>query len=209
VPNRSSARKVLLFGIAATIVCILWIDRPASTWSYHRLHGIRVFITLTHLVPLINGMALAAMAALGAAAIFSVFRPGPHALLILRTAIAVFVALAAKEILKYIFGRTWPETFIFNNPSWIRNGAYGFHFLHGGEGWASFPSGHTAIAAAFATALWYQAPKLRLLWALTALLVVAGLYGADFHFLGDICAGATVGILSAQGVLALFPRGSL
>ncbi|HEX3729785.1 MAG TPA: phosphatase PAP2 family protein [Opitutaceae bacterium] len=203
MPTRSSARAVLLLGLAATLVCLFWLDRPASSWAFGHLHGARIFVLLTHGAEGIDGGSLAAVVVLGAAAIFFGFRPGPRSLLLLRTALSVFVALAAREILGIICGRTWPETFI-GNPSWIRDGAYGFHFLHGGEGWDSFPSGHTAATAAFAAALWHQAPRLRILWLGIVLLVAGGLYCADYHFLGDICAGATVGILSAQGVLALF-----
>ncbi|HVW19846.1 MAG TPA: phosphatase PAP2 family protein [Opitutaceae bacterium] len=204
MPTRASARAVLLAGAGITVLCLRWIDRPASTWAYRHLHGVGLFAALTHVVEAIDAASLLALAALGAASLFMGFRPGTRSILVLRTALAVFVALAVRELLKYLCGRTWPETFI-GNPSWIRDGAYGFHLLHGGEGWASFPSGHTAVTAAFATALWYQAPKLRALWALLLLLVMAGLFGADYHFLGDISAGATVGILSAQGVLALVP----
>jgi len=206
MPTRSSARTVLLFGTVATIICLLWLDRPASTWSYHHLHSIWVFVALPHAAEVIDGAALFALVVRGIAAIFCTFRPGARASLILNTALAVFIALAAREILKYLFGRTWPETFAYNSPSWIKDGAYGFHILHGGEGWTSFPSGHTTAVTAFATALWYQAPRLRILWVLIALLVIFGLYGADFHFLGDISAGATLGILIGQGVVALSPR---
>jgi hypothetical protein len=46
--------------------------------------------------------------------------------------ISLVVAEVAKNQLKYDFGRTWPETWVNNNPSLIGNGAYGFNFFHGG-----------------------------------------------------------------------------
>lgn len=206
MPTRSSARTVFLAGVAATLICVLWLDRPTSTWSYHHLHGIKVFVDFTYVVPLICGAATAALLAFGAAAAFFNVPPGMRAAPLLNTALAVFVGLAAREVLKYFFGHTWPETFTDNNPSWIKDGAYGFHLLHGGEGWSSFPSGHTTVVTACSTALWYEAPRLRILWVLMALVVMVGLYCSDYHFLGDICAGATLGILTAQGVVALLRR---
>jgi hypothetical protein len=40
------------------------------------------------------------------------------------------------------FGRTWPESWLGDNPSWIRDDVFGFFPFHGGRGWESFPSGH-------------------------------------------------------------------
>jgi len=48
--------------------------------------------------------------------------------------------------LKYALGRTWPDTWIQNNPSLIQNGVFGFNPFHGGPGFASFPSGHVAAS---------------------------------------------------------------
>ncbi len=54
----------------------------------------------------------------------------------------------------YVFGRDWPETWIDNNPSLIRDGAYGFHPFHGNSAYGSFPSGHTARTLAVAAVVW-------------------------------------------------------
>ena len=79
------------------------------------------------------------------------------------------------------------------NPSYFGNGVYGFFPFHGGQGYASFPSGHTAAATAFAGSLWFLWPQLRWLGILLTLCVVIGLLGADYHWLSDIIAGGVLG----------------
>ena len=99
-----------------------------------------------------------------------------------------------KDQLKFIFGRTWPETWVQDNPSFIRDGVYGFHFMHGGGGYQSFPSGHMAATCAVISVLWVWYPRSRWLGAFAAIAVGAGLVGANYHFLSDVIAGAFVGI---------------
>ena len=81
-----------------------------------------------------------------------------------------------------------------NNPSFIRDGVYGFHFMHAGEGYNSFPSGHTASACAVLSVLWFWYPSLRAIWIISGLAVGAGLVGLNYHFLSDVIAGAFVGL---------------
>jgi len=96
--------------------------------------------------------------------------------------------------LKYAFGRTWPETWIQNNPSLIQSGVFGFNPFHGGPGFASFPSGHVAAVCAVITVLWWSYPNLRPIYAACVATVAVGLIGANYHFLSDIIAGIFVGI---------------
>ena len=77
---------------------------------------------------------------------------------------AVLLAIAAdlivvtvlKDGLKWAFGRYWPETWTRDgNPSWIADGAYGFHPFHGGgSAYDAFPSGHAAVVFSVAAILW-------------------------------------------------------
>jgi len=96
--------------------------------------------------------------------------------------------------LKYAFGRTWPETWIQNNPSLIQSGVFGFNPFHGGPGFASFPSGHLAAVCAVITVLWWSYPNLRPIYAACVAAVAVGLIGANYHFLSDILGGIFVGI---------------
>ena len=120
---------------------------------------------------------------------------------ILLCGLSIIVSAALKNELKFFFGRTWPETWTNNNPSLIRDGVYGFFFLHGGRGYDAFPSGHTAAVCAAMSVLWLCYPRWRALYAVVVALVVVGLLGSDFHFLGDIVAGGFVG--ASTGWLAV------
>jgi membrane-associated phospholipid phosphatase len=118
--------------------------------------------------------------------------------------ISLIVAEATKAQLKFVFGRTWPETWIHNNPSFVRDGIYGFNFFNGGAEYASFPSGHMAVTCAVISVLWLFFPTGRTLYALAGMAVAIGLIGANFHFLSDVIAGAFVGISSGWMVTSLW-----
>ncbi len=117
-------------------------------------------------------------------------------------ALSLLVAVCFKEYLKTAFGRTWPSTWVGNppsNPSLLGNeqgeyaGTYGFFPFHGGKGWGSFPSGHTIRVVAFLAVFWVAYPRGRWLYVLVTLLVVAGLVGMNYHFVGDVIGGAVLG----------------
>jgi len=85
-------------------------------------------------------------------------------------------------------------------PSQVLEGtAHAFNFLAGTPG-SSFPSGHMALAGAFA-GVFMQSYR-NSLWPLSALLILgAGLLVlGDWHFVSDIAAGTFLGI--ATGMLA-------
>lgn len=109
--------------------------------------------------------------------------------------------------LKFAFGRSWPETWVRNNPSFIRDGVYGFNPFHGGPGYASFPSGHTAAICALMSVLWICYPRFRLLYAGCIIVVAIGLVGANFHFLSDVIAGAFLGITTGWFSVTLWELG--
>ena len=62
----------------------------------------------------------------------------------------------------------------------------------------SFPSGHTADAAAVAAVLWFVCPRLRPLVVAWVVLMAAARVGAEQHFVADAAAGAACGILCAR-----------
>jgi len=197
---------VLLSAVVLVGLAVAFVDRPASTWAHATLHGIAVFPMLTHLADPTLPVAAVVLAAAG----FVVLRgwsPPPWFQTLVACSLATVIAFVIKDQLKFVCGRLWPETWTNGNPSWIGNGAYGFFPFHGGEGWESFPSGHTTRITAFMAVLWLRVPRLRWLWSLVVLLVAAGLFGADFHFVGDIIAGACLGAACAAGAVAwMFPR---
>lgn len=111
----------------------------------------------------------------------------------LLTSVSLIAARATKDQLKFAFGRTWPETWTNNNPSLIRDGAFGFHPFHGGAGFGLFPSGHTLGICAVVTVLWFYYPRFAPIYVALILTISIGLIGANYHFLSDIIAGGFIG----------------
>jgi len=194
--------KAILSCAVLVSLSIAFVDRAASTWAHGALRGIAAFDHLTHIVDPLLPAAVAGLALVGIAVALG-WKPGENLKTLLACCLAIVVAVALKEQLKVAFGRTWPETWVDRNPSWIGDGAYGFHPFHGGRGWTSFPSGHMTQITALAAVLWHRVRCLRLIWAALVLLVAVGLLGSDYHFVGDMIAGAYLGAASAAGILAL------
>jgi membrane-associated phospholipid phosphatase len=203
----------MLAAMGALVLLFLFVDRPAATWAHAAFgeagHGEvakRVFIALTHIVDPFVPLAVAGLFLSGAALATGRGRVFAERALFAACA-ATLAAIAAKDWLKFAFGRLWPETWVNGNPSWIADGAYGFTPFHGGAGWASFPSGHmTVITVPFAV-LALARPAWRWAAAVAPVLVALGLYGADYHFLSDILAGTLLGAACALLVWeAVMPR---
>ncbi len=175
-----------------------YIDKPVAYWVYDHLMRFSFFSYLTYI-----------------AVAFYVASPLYLLIFVVRwaykkakywewvgmqMAISVIITTFYKDILKNVFGRTWPETWIHNNPSLISNHVYGFHFFHSGIAYHSFPSGHASVTFAVTALLWIKYPKLRWLAALLSVLVVVGLLGMNYHFVSDVIAGAFLGSLVAYFV---------
>jgi membrane-associated phospholipid phosphatase len=193
----------LLLTALAVVVCYLWIDRPLALLAHaHSLHR-TVFARLTQIPEPLNPIAVAAFVAFGLWVLSGRVLPKAAVAGVL-CSISLIVADATKNLLKFVFGRLWPDTWVANNPSFIHDSAYGFYFFHGGRGYASFPSGHTAVTCAVIAVLWILYPRLRPLYALAVLAVAVGLIGANFHFLGDVIAGGFVGTSTGWMTVALW-----
>jgi len=174
------------------VVSYQWLDRPIALFAHSELHGIRVFPLLTYIPEWMSTLSVLVFLVMGVRALIG--RPLSRLeAVILLAGVSLAVAVAIKDQLKFAFGRTWPETWINNNPSLIQNGVYGFNPFHGGLSYASFPSGHTTAVCAVVSVLWVCYPRFRALYALIVAAVVVGLLGADFHFLSDIVAGGFLG----------------
>ncbi len=98
-------------------------------------------------------------------------------------------AYVAKDLLKWLFGRV-------NTRLWLtEQHPYAFHWFHGSQDFHGFPSGHMLVLTPIFLSLWHYSPKLRL----PALLLWFGLGAAllitEYHFLGDVIAGAYAGFL--------------
>ncbi len=199
---RRTARWVALSCVVLVPLTVLLLDRPVSSWAAASTRGIAIIVALTRISEVLLTLSAVVLAAAGVAWLLG-WRPGRVGRAVVVACLAAFVSWALKEQLKYAFGRTWPETWTNNNPSWIKDGVFGFFPFHGGTGWSSFPSGHTTIIAAAMMVLACAYPRLRPLWALPVFLVAIGLIGANYHFLGDIVAGAYLGAACGATMAAL------
>jgi membrane-associated phospholipid phosphatase len=181
----------------ATAVVVLYerFDRPVALFIHEHLRhpNNHAFEQLTHIPDSFDPIAVIAFFGLGLWALAGRALSTWQANAFLCSASFVF-SEAAKNQLKFIFGRTWPETWVQNNPSFIKDGTYGFNFMSAGSAYQSFPSGHTAAICAVMSVVWIQYPKLRALCSFAVILVVTGLIGANYHFISDVVAGGFIGI---------------
>jgi membrane-associated phospholipid phosphatase len=120
--------------------------------------------------------------------------------------ISTVVADAIKNQLKFVFGRTWPDSWAPNVPSLIHDNVYAFHFFRGGDLFGAFPSGHAAVATAAMSVLWITYPRLRVLWGGVVLLAGAGLIALNLHFLSDVVVGSFVGASTGLFTVTLWLR---
>jgi membrane-associated phospholipid phosphatase len=122
------------------------------------------------------------------------------------------ISLAVSDIfenwLKLAFGRTWPETWVQDNPSLIRDGVHNFNLFHGGAGFASFPSGHMVAICAMLSVFWICRPRFRPVYAICIATVFVGLLGADYHFLSDLIGGGFLGFSVGWLIIALWNAGA-
>jgi membrane-associated phospholipid phosphatase len=188
---------------AIVVVSYEWIDRPISFFVHDHLNQNKIFILLQWIPAIFPPLAALAFLTLGLLALsktnFSAFQ-----VVMLLCSLSLVVADALNKQLKFVFGRTWPETWANNNPSLIHDGVYGFNPLHGGVGFASFPSGHAATSCAVMSVLWICYPRFRPLYVLCVAAVTTGLIGADFHFLSDVIAGGFIGVSAGWTAVAIW-----
>ncbi|WP_299956229.1 phosphatase PAP2 family protein [Acidocella sp.] len=187
-----------LFLAAATVLAVVFLDRPVALYCAGLARWRWVFQGLA-------APSLLALPGAGVVLLVAVLRRlrglGPVGRVWLLMSLAVVVACAAKDELKWVFGRSWPW-------AWLKAGVYGFRPFSNAIYYGGFPSGHTAYISAPFCVLWVLAPRGRVVWAGVILLVMAGLVGADYHYVGDVLAGLLVGMLCAWGTLLLMRPGA-
>jgi membrane-associated phospholipid phosphatase len=178
-----------------TVLCMLFVDRPvAMFFAEHR--------ALRHVF---QACAVPSLVTLPLAALFLFYTlvrklrgGGAVNSLYLAASVATLAATAAKDELKWLIGRPWPDT-------WLHEGIYSFHPLATSTLYGGFPSGHTSYIAAPLCVLWAKMPRYRWLWGGLIGLVMVGLVGADYHFVADVLGGLLTGMLCAWGSLVLVP----
>lgn len=192
--RRLLTRSALAVAVAAGLVaiCYFFVDRPVAFYVHdHGLPKIEVLRWLTLPEPIFQTWAPLFIALLMVRRAWGPFARWER--VVLAICVSVIIADQFRQSLKTPFGRLWPDTWIDNNPSLIKNDQYGFFPFHTGVWYASFPSGHTARALAFFSVLWIAYPKFRWLWALFSVTFGAALVGMNYHFVGDVIAGGFIG----------------
>jgi membrane-associated phospholipid phosphatase len=192
---------------AAVAASYLWLDRPIALLAHAEFQHHNLFQKLTLIPEGIIALPVAALVMLGLFG-FSGRTPSKLPTVMLLSGVSFAVSELIKDQLKFAFGRTWPETWTRNNPSYIRDHAFGFHPFHGGGGYASFPSGHTVAICSVMSVLWICYPRFRVLYALCIAAVAIGLVGANFHFLGDVIAGGFLGSFVGWLIIAMWENGA-
>jgi membrane-associated phospholipid phosphatase len=190
----------LLAGSVLVVLCYFFVDRPLAQFIHnHRFYSNEFLFWPQFLSIRLTYCAIAGMAGVVA---WWIWRPGGYVQrLLLAISANLVVTEIIKNVLKGMFGRTWPETWMENNnPSLIANGVYGFHPFQFDKTYGAFPSGHAAAAFAVVSILWIGLPRWRWLYAAAAGIVCLALVGLNFHYVGDVIAGAMLG--STTGFVA-------
>jgi len=197
----------LLLTILLVIICYWFVDKPVAFFVAR--HHIANFIFLkwfTYIPAAFLPLVLLSYPILIIRFCKRLSKPWDNALWnIANSAVIVYFVVS---LLKQAFGRAWIATWVDNNPSLLSNGTYGFHWFHGSAGFASFPSGHSAMIIAITTAIWliFKNPLLKITFSILSLLVTIGLIGMNYHYVSDVIAGFFVGWVSAFFVII---RGNL
>jgi membrane-associated phospholipid phosphatase len=194
---------VLLFGSLLVVACYFFVDRQVAWFMYeHRVCAGSVAAWAPRISDWLTYVVIAGMLPL---AIWRIWRPGgPLQSLLVAIAANLIVTTAIKSFLKGVFGRTWPESWLGNNPSLIRDDVYGFYPLHFAHAYGSFPSGHAAATFAVISILWLARPRWRWICAFVGGAICASLVVLNFHFVGDVIAGATLGWVTGYCMARLF-----
>jgi len=197
VRRRVAAWALLLCAVLSE-VCIVYVDQPVALF-FHAHQGLRL---------LFQAMAAPSLLSLPCALVYLTGYvisapfgrpPGKRARQYLGLSLAVLVATAVKDELKWAFGRPWPS-------GWFEYGFYRFTPFTDRHLYGAFPSGHTAYIAAPLCLMCWLAPRYKALWLGVIGMVMFGLVAAGYHYPGDVVAGFFVGLASAAGVAMVMPK---
>ena len=194
----ANLRFALLLWLLALLLCallttaaFLFLDAPLARCVYGVLPGTKTLSNGFAGFVLLGVEALVVLALVGARIVRGHISPLSETT-ILASLASICAYAINNSVLKRIFGGTPPLAVVHGAP-------HAFHLLSGASD-CCFPSGHMALAAAFAGVFLrlYRASILpfSLLLFLAAALLVVG----DWHFVSDVTAGVFVGV--SAGLLA-------
>ena len=189
--------QTFLFTILLVALCIVWLDEPVAVWIHAEWLSGSVGETTLEIPDLLLPLVVA-VTAFGWLGRFR-FKSDPCRRNLQRCCALLGVvapgAYLARALLKFVFGRIETRAWL------VQPGSTGFHWFGGFEPYNGFPSGHMLVCAALAAVLWRSYPKFAVLYAAGLLVLAASLILTDYHFLGDVIAGAYAGLL-VHGLIA-------
>jgi len=194
--------SLLLVALFA-LISVASFDKPVAI-LVHDLFGTRHFGRLAHSpgqsIPLISSVIFVIC---GFAALLG-RRFSRLETAVLLCTISLVVTEVIKNQLKFVFGRTWPDSWAPGILSLIHDNQFGFHFFHPGVSFGSFPSGHAAAVAAVMSALWILFPKLRAGCGICVAAADVGLVFLNLHFISDVVVGTFLGVSVGLFTVALW-----
>lgn len=196
--SKEMGRAAIWFlgGVIGCVIAYLWVDKPVVFWVFnHQINHIHLLKQITF-IP-VGLVVLAVLSYLWLIIRFYQEKWGLTEKTVFVMVNAIALTYFLKSVLKVIFGRYWPMTWIHHNPSLIRDGVYGFNWFHTGSIYGAFPSGHSALMAAGMMALSLSYPKGRWFFFLLWLIVAVGLVGMNYHFVSDVIGGGVLGVVLA------------
>lgn len=202
---RRTFNRTLIAVFACTIAvvfCYYFVDRQVAFFvQRHTLNRFEELRWLTEPPPLVQSWSPLLLVFLCVRRAYGPWRHWQHVLFI--ACVSVIVADQFRQSLGDLCGRYWPETWHDNTPSLIGTGAYGFHPFQVGDDVGSFPSGHSARILGFFSVFWLAMPRGRWLYAILALPMLLALIGMNYHFVGDVIAGSTLGAIVGTYAVAM------
>ena len=198
---------VLLVWLFCITASFLWIDRPVALFVHNELAGHRAIFDLAASLPKLLGPLVVACTILVGVWVLAGRHMTKIQTVVVISATSWAVSAVPENWLKLAFGRTWPETWVQDNPSFIRDGVDHFNPFHGGPGFAAFPSGHMVAVCAIMSVYWICWPRLRSISAICIAVAFFGLLGANYHFVSDLLAGAFLGGLVGWMMVTLWNAG--
>jgi membrane-associated phospholipid phosphatase len=194
----------LCFTVAVVWFSILWLDRPIALWVKSVFGQWRVPRELTDspfsstaLLPAIVFVLCGLAAVMGR-------RFSKVETTVWLCAISALAGVVVKDQLKFVFGRTWPDSWGPGVLSFIHDGIYGFNYFHSGKSFESFPSGHATVAAAILSVPCILFLRLRFLCAICVIGIDIALVTLSLHFLSDVIAGTFTGFSTGLFTVALW-----
>jgi len=198
----ATARKCLVVTVSSAIfvaVCIVWTDYPLASLIDRTL--VRHHITTTKInIPdlLLPGCIALVIIAWASYCFCKLTGRFPS---VVRLALSIGTVTpcvyVVKEIAQHFFGRVYPRAILLH-PQLQQFRFFHENFVRGG-----FPSGHMMVITPLLLMLCGFSPKLRLIWIGLGLALGAALIATNYHFLGDVIAGAYLGFVADRAWLVM------